>query len=208
VRGERGGLLPGAYASVDDVAGRTEADSLGRFVLRDLPSGTYMLMVRRIGYFAFRQPVDLRNRDTARVDVTMAEATVLDTLRVTASPDLATIVEGIDDRRRSGFGYLLSTAEIRQRGLVRSAFEGFPLLEVGGSSPHNFSLRFRKGLGVCTPDIVLDGFPADEEQLSSLNVRDLVAVEIYPHPSPGLFQYMSVAHFDCGVVLVWTRTAR
>jgi hypothetical protein len=239
VHGERGGLLPGASASIEDVDGRAEADSLGRFVLRDLPSGTHMLMVRRIGYFASRQPVDLRNRDTARVDVALAEALVLDTLRVTASPDLASVVEEMDQRRQAGFGYFMSTEEIRARGLVRNVFEGIPLVEVSGSA-YKFSVSIRKTLSIrgsdsaaaaaagspggrqggapptgsiggvagsyCTPDIFIDRHPADAEQLSSLDVRDLVAVEIYPHPNAGLMQYMTW-HSECGVILVWTRAA-
>ena len=212
VRGERGGLLPGAYASLEDGAGRAEVDSMGRFVLRDLPSGTQMLMVRRIGYFSSRQPVDLRNRDTVRVDVAMAEATILDTLRVTASPDFSRIVEEIDERRLSGFGYLLGPEEIRRHSSVQSAFEGVPLLEVRGS-PGNFTLAIRKvnsiwGVALCTPEIAIDGYPADAEQLSSLNPRDLFAIEIYPHVNAGLLQmpYVSMNE-NCGAILVWTRAA-
>ena len=242
VRGERGGLLPGAYASIDDVDAKAEADSLGRFVLRDLPSGTHMLMVRRIGYFAARQPVNLRNRDTTRVDMALAEALVLDTLRVTASADLAPIIEEIDRRRLAGFGYFLSPGEIRARGSVRSLFEGFPLVEVSGYA-NRFSVVIRKTLSIrggdstasgaaarlapgrqgggqprpslqggmpgtfCTPDIFIDGHPADAEQLASLNVQNLFAVEVYTHPNAGLMQYL-YWHSECGVILVWTRAAR
>jgi hypothetical protein len=242
VRGERGGLLPGAYASIDDVDGRAEADSQGRVVLRDLPAGTHMLMVRRIGYFAARQPVDLRNRDTTRVDVALAEALVLDTLRVTASADLAPIIEEIDRRRLAGFGYFLSPGEIRARGSVKSLFEGFPLVEVRGYA-NRFSVTLRKTLSIrggdsatsgvvdptaglqgggqaqkhtlqggvpgtfCTPDIFIDGHPADAEQLASLNIQNLFAVEVYTHPTAGLMQYL-YWHSECGVILVWTRAAR
>jgi hypothetical protein len=219
VRGERGGLLPGAYASVDDVEGSVEADSLGRFVLRGLPSGTHMLMVRRIGYFASRQPVALRNRDTVRVNVPMAEATLLDTIRVTASPYLVPIVDRIEERRRAGFGYLVGPEEIRRHGTFRSVFEGFPLVEVRGSTS-NFTIGFRKmsqfegGPGNtvlartgCTPEIFIDDYRADAEQLSVLNPQDIWAVEIYTHPNAGLFKYLSWNN-DCGVILVWTRAAR
>jgi len=219
VRGERGGRLLGAYVSIEEAPGRTEADSLGRFELHDLPSGTQMLMVRRVGYFSSRQPVDLRNRDTVRVDVTMTEATVLDTIRVTASPDLVPIVDQIEERRRAGFGYLMGPAEIRQRTSVRSVFQGLPLVEVGGST-YNFTIAFRKLSGFvggpgntvgtregCTPAIYIDDFLADAEQLSSLSLAALFAVEVYTHPNAGLFKYLNWNN-DCGVVLVWTRSAR
>jgi len=220
VRGERGGVLPGTYASIEDVHQNSPTDSLGRFVLHDLPSGTQMLMVRRIGYFMDREPVDLRNRDTTRVDVTLAEATVLDTLRVTATiadPDLLPIVAAIDERRNAAFGYLVAVEEIRRHGTIRSVFEGFPLVEVGGST-YNFTIRFR-GLASfqaglenavmatagCSPAIYIDDFPADAEQLSNLQPRELFAVEIYTHPSPALIKYLG--NNDCGVILVWTTFA-
>jgi hypothetical protein len=219
VRGERGGLLPGANASIDDVDGSAEADGLGRFVLRRLPSGTHMLMVRRIGYFASRQPVALRNRDTVRVNVSMTEATLLDTIRVTASPYLVPIVDQIEERRRAGFGYLVGPEEIRRHGTFRSVFEGFPLVAVSGST-RNFTIGFRKmsqfqggpGNSVlakegCTPEIFIDDYRADAEQLSVLNPQDIWAVEIYTHPNAGLFKYLSWNN-DCGVILVWTKSAR
>lgn len=209
VRGERGGLLPGAYASLEDGAGRTEVDSMGRFVLRDLPSGTQMLMVRRIGYFSSRQPVDLRNRDTVRVDVAMAEATMLDTIRVVATADEQRIVDAIDERRLAGFGYLLGPAEIRQRTSVRSVFEGVPMVTVAGSQG-NFEIRFRTMNvlgGGCTPAIYIDDYLADAEQLASLQTADLFAVEVYTHLNAGLFKYLA-GNNQCGVILVWTRAAR
>ncbi len=219
VRGERGGLLGGAYASIDDVDEKAEVDSLGRFVLRGLPSGTHMLMVRRIGYFASRQPVALRNRDTVRVNVSMAEATLLDTIRVTASPYLVPIVDQIEQRRRAGFGYLVGPDEIRRHGTFRSVFEGFPLVEVRGST-FNFTIGFRKmskfeggpkntvvATTGCTPEIFIDDYRADAEQLSVLTPQDIWAVEIHTHPNAGLFKYLSWNN-DCGVILVWTKAAR
>lgn len=220
VRGERGGVLPGAYASLDGVDEVAEVDSAGRFVLRDLPSGTQILMVRRVGYFASRQAVDLRNRDTTQVDVALSEATVLDTLRVTATPLQAEVIEGIDLRRRSGFGYLVGPAEVRQRPSVRSLFDGVPSMHVEGS-PLNFTLWVRspvhlpsgpasqgEGLeGFCRPQVYIDGWLADEEQLSSMMPEQILAVEVYPRQTAGLGRYMSVAN-NCGVVLVWTKWVR
>jgi hypothetical protein len=219
VRGERGGRLPGSLASVDDAEGSAEADEAGRFVLRDLPAGTQMLMVRRVGYFAWRQPVDLRNRDTLRVEATLEEATVLDTIRVTAAPQMAAVLEEIDLRRRAGFGYFFSLAEIRRRPRVLSVFEGIPSVAVRGS-PWNFTLWARSPLhmasgpsrqgegltGYCRLNVFIDGWPADEEQLASMTLRQLIAVEVYPRPSIFLGRYAAGIN-NCGVALVWTALA-
>jgi hypothetical protein len=209
-RGERGGVLPGSYASLDGVDSAVMADDRGRFVLRNLPSGTQMLMVRRVGYFAARQVVDLRNRDTTRTDVAMTEATVLDTIRVTASPALQPVIEEIDERRQTGFGYLMTTSELRGRTSMRSVFQGFPSLEVRGGA-YNFSLVVPKYSSImtgggCVPDVYIDGFPGDAEQLANMRPQELMAVEIYPRPNPALYKYMHLN--TCAVVLVWTKWAR
>jgi hypothetical protein len=209
-RGERGGVLPGSYASLESAGDTVPADDQGRFVLRGLPSGTQMLLVRRVGYFAARQVVDLRNRDTAWADVAMAEATVLDTIRVTASPVLLPVLREIDERRMAGFGYFLAGREVQRRTSMRSVFEGFPSLDVQGGA-HNFTLVMRNvgsvlGGTQCRPDVYIDRFPADVEQLASMLPSELLAVEIYPRLGPGLLHYL---RFDtCAVVLVWTKWAQ
>ena len=208
VSDERGRPLPGARASLDGVDGTADADSLGRFVLRDLPSGTQMLAVCRTGHRAFRRPVDLRDRDTTRIDVGLAEAPVLDTSRVTARPDFASIVEGINRRRRAEAGYFLGTAEIRARRDLKSVFETLPLVEVSGPSndPH-IRITQAQGGGYCAPDLYLDGHSADAGWLLRRGTSDLVAVEIYAHSDPSLLQDMQTTT-QCGAILVWTRAAR
>ena len=208
VSDQRGRLLRGAQASMDGVDGTADADSLGRFVLRDLPSGTQMLVVQRTGYGAFRRPVDLRNRDTTRVDVGLAEAPVLDTVRVTARSDFASVVEGINQRRRAEAGYFLGTEEIRARRDLKSVFEALPLVEVSGppNDPHIWITQVQGG-GYCAPDLYLDGHPADTGWLSRRGTSDLVAVEVYAHPNASLMQLMKWTT-QCGAILVWTRAAR
>lgn len=202
VVGERGGALPGVVATLDDVEGSAETDSAGRFMLRGLPSGTRMLMVRRLGYFASRQTLDLRNRDTAWVAVTLQEATVLDTIRVTASPRLAAMVEEIDLRRRTGFGYFLGPAQIRQRPITQSLFEGLPSMQTERKGSNDWIILMRGIHGYCQPNLYIDGFPAIMEQLATLQPRNLIAVEVYPRPTAALGRYGGFN--DCGVVLVWT----
>jgi hypothetical protein len=206
VRGERGGVLPGAIATLDDVADTARVDGVGRFVLRDLPSGSRMLMVRQVGYFAWRSQVDLRNRDTTRVDVALEEATVLDTIRVTAAPQMSAVMEEINLRRLAGFGYVFGMSEIRQRFFMSSIFQGIPSVWVEGP-PDRFTLRARavysiRG-GYCRMKVYIDGYLADEQQLAELLPQRVAVVEVYPRPSAFLGRYEDPLS-PCGVVLVWT----
>ncbi len=210
VRGERGGVLPGAVATLDDVADTARVDGVGRFELHDLPSGSRMLMVRQVGYFAWRSQVDIRNRDTTRVDVALEEATVLDTIRVTAAPEMSAVMEEINLRRLAGFGYVFGMSEIRQRFSMSSIFQGIPSVWVEGP-PDRFTLWTRpvysiRG-GPCRMKVYIDGYLADEQQLAELLPQQVAVVEVYPRPSAFLGRYEDPLS-PCGVVLVWTFLAR
>ncbi len=210
VRGERGGLLPGAVVSLDDGRDTARADSAGRFVLPGLPSGSHMLMVRRVGYFAWRSPVDLRNRDTARVDVGLQEALMLDTIRVAAVPWLADRLQEIERRRLSGFGYVFGMSDIRRYPRLSAVLEGIPSVTVQGT-PYDFTLwagtRYSMLGGFCRMRVFIDGLLADEEELASLLPRQVLVIEVYPRQGTSLIQYQDPLR-PCGVVLVWTALAR
>jgi len=213
VRGERGGVLPGAIASLDGVADTARVDAAGRFELHGAPSGSRMLMVRQVGYFAWRSQVDLRNRDTTRVDVTLEEATVLDTIRVTAAPEMSAVLEEISLRRLAGFGYTFGMSEIRQRFSLMSLFEGLPSVQVEGR-PDSFTLWTRAIYsfggghgGYCRMKVYIDGYAADEQQLGELLPQQVAVVEVYPRPSIFLGRYEDPLS-PCGVVLAWTFMAR
>ncbi len=207
VRDERGPVI-GAYATVDEVQVGSGTERDGSFFLRNLAAGSHMLMVRHVGYFAWRTPVNLRNGDTLRVSVPLRAATVLDTLRVVASPRLAAELEDMQRRIESGFGYFLSSSEILQHNNVRSLFEAVPSVITQGQTVADFQILMRGITGYCTPTVYLDGLAADVAAIQTLQPRNLAAVEIYPRMNPGLYRYMTASAPDCGIVLVWTRYAR
>jgi hypothetical protein len=208
VRDEHARAVAGAYATLDDVPAGAATDAAGSFQLRNLPAGTRMLMVRQVGYFAERLALDLRNRDTTRIAVVLRAATVLDTLRVVASPRLQAELEDMQRRIESGFGYFLSSAEIKQRTNARSLFEGLPAVQTEGSDVNNFQILMRSPAGYCQPSVFLDGLRSDVETLPSLQLKNLAAVEIYPRLSPGLYRYITTGNQECGVVLIWTKYTR
>lgn len=138
--------------------------------------------------------------------MTLQEATVLDTMRVTASPRVAAFVEEIDFRRRSGFGYLIGPSEVRLRPSVRSLFDAVPSMHIEGS-PVNFTLWIRSGPGFCRAQVYIDGWAADDAQLQDMTPSQIFAVEVYPRQTASLGRFLSVWN-NCGVVLVWTKWAR
>lgn len=180
----------------------------GTFLLEGLPAGTRWLHVRAVGYLPAGQAVDLRDADTAQVRVTLAPApVVLDTVRVQVTP-LTREMQGFEERRRSGFGFILTEEQLKQRANMRSVFLGVPQLRIYGPAVGQFSLAFQTAAGgTCTPTIFLDGRQTALVELYDLSPTQLIGMEAYGRPAtiPPRFQ---TAMNACGVVAVWTKTLR
>jgi hypothetical protein len=180
----------------------------GSFLLEGLPAGTRWLIVRAVGYTPTAQAVDLRDGDTVQVRVTLALApVVLDTVRVRASP-MSRELQGFEERRRSGFGFMLTEDQLKQRASMRSVFLGVPQLRVTGPALGQFHLTFQMASGgTCAPTIFIDGRQRALIELYDLAPDQLAGVEVYARPSlvPPRFQ---VAMSTCGVIVVWTKTLR
>jgi hypothetical protein len=203
VSDETGRPLESVQANVPEAAGDALTDRSGRFVLTGLPAGSQMLFVRRVGYHYAETPVELRSRDTTRVALTLEMFSLLDTLRVTASPWARAEIGDLQRRLlRASVGQVRRAEELAGIGAIESAFYTFPSLTVthvtGG-----FRLEMRRGARACSPAIWIDGFQQDQDILDLYRPSDLVALEVYP-PSQVPLRYAS-AFSSCGVVLAWTR---
>jgi hypothetical protein len=204
---EFGRPRPSARASVDDAVGEAFADTAGTFVLRNLPAGSQMLMVRMIGYSAARAMVDLRNGDTTRVTVQMREVTVLDTIRVTASRRANNELDELEERARSGFGYRFSAEQLRTRTSMRSVFQGLPNLTISGPSVYNFQLTAIVSGRNCPVSLYVDGMRGSVDELQSYRPEQLIGLEYYPRPEQAPLRFQQVAS-NCPIALVWTRFIR
>ena len=114
-----GAPLPGARVSVDSAYALSDND--GRFVLRNLRSGTRALVVRRLGYDMKEVIVALRARAPTDVTVRLSEyVPVLDTVRVRAvALDIGLQRVGFAQRRAAGTGYYLTPQQVAERNASR-----------------------------------------------------------------------------------------
>jgi outer membrane receptor for ferrienterochelin and colicins len=64
--------VDGAEVSIEGTVLVTRTDSLGRWVLRDVPLGSQVVLVRRIGFAPARTPVVVPTSGTLTVDVVLA----------------------------------------------------------------------------------------------------------------------------------------
>lgn len=202
VRGAAGEPLRDALVSVIDAAGSARTDSSGRFSLSNLPAGTQLVQVRRIGYVLDQLPVELRSARTVDQSITLVRFVSLDSIRVIAQrsryQDFATRA------RRSASGRFLTEDDIAKRNanqvsdIVRM-LPGFRIVGYGIDA-HVVSSRgaisFRQSQ--CDVNVVIDGM--QHQDINLLLPSDIGAMETYSGPGAPM-QYDS----PCGVIVIWTK---
>jgi hypothetical protein len=190
----------------------------GRFRVPGVPLGTRQVEILALGYMPVVATVDVLPNEPALVTSELRKVTTLDVVRVTAPPAQRRVLEAFAARRRAGFGHVIDSTIIANRGTIASVFEGFPSVQVSRRSPFAFIVLLpgRAG-GKCVANLWIDGFqrhgfrddPASLfEQLDILRPNDIAAIEIYPRSlgAPGEFTSLGSGE-DCGSVVVWTKRA-
>jgi hypothetical protein len=110
VVGPKGIPLDGALVRLADAAAAVRTDSTGSFTLTNLPPGTQLLEVRRLGYGVSQLPVHLRNGQRLSQTVELSRIIMLDSVRVVA--EHATYGD-FEVRARSGLGRFMREREIK-----------------------------------------------------------------------------------------------
>lgn len=210
VTGPDGRPLARAQVSVSGIGRSATTSAAGTFALDSLPTGTFGVDVRAIGFAPVRVAVDLARRRTATLAVAVRErATALSTVVVRGQRSRPSrfLEEFAERRRRAAGGTFLGPAELERRNLlyVSDALRTTPSLRVRPGRGFGYSIR---GRGDCTPAVYIDGMPvlqgADElDQL--VNPPDVMAMEIYSGLGAIPPQYGGISANGCGAVLVWTK---
>src|SRR5262249_18404363 len=143
----------------------------------------------------------------------------LDSVVVTART-LTAKMQGFEDRRRLGFGWFMTEADIAKRNLVVSAdylrlapsislaptpnASGNP--ELVAISKREGGSLFGDGAGACAMQIVVDGIPMPPRFPLELlpNPKEIAGIEVYDGPATVPAQFNGLDR-RCGMVLVWTK---
>jgi hypothetical protein len=202
VRGLGGRPLPDARVSVVDAGGTVQTDSLGHFTLANLPAGTQLVEVRRIGYLLGQHPVDLRSGRSVNQDFTLSTIVSLDSVRIVAQRNRYREYEL--RARRSGAGRFISEQDIEKRHPVETSdilrmLPGFRIVG-SGLDAHVVSSRGQISLrqGDCVANVVIDGIP--NQDINLVRPSDVGALEVYNGIGAPM-QYNS----PCGVIVIWTK---
>jgi hypothetical protein len=93
----------------------TLTDAKGEFTLRNLPSGSRVLLARHLGYAAQMQPVDLSSHEQLRVTIKLPKyVAVMDPVLVTARRTAALDKVGFGQRRKSAYGYFIGPEQLEK----------------------------------------------------------------------------------------------
>ena len=197
----------------------------GRFRISQIPAGSYVLIVRRIGYGPTSAVVQVAANDTLRPSYSLERVgTTLSAAVVTAERTSIRLKE-FNDRRRVGLGQYMTADEIDQHHVLSATelMRRFSTVNVSpsntnssGGSPDQYALSRREGgslfgavggqNGYCAMQVWVDNvrmpLPFNLDLLPS--PRDLAGIEVYAGPAttPPQFQGFDAT---CGVILIWTK---
>lgn len=200
-----GGPFEGATIVLDDVpAGRSGAD--GRFSITGVVVGTHQVEVLGVGAKPQIVVVDVLAGAQAVVAATLTRVTRLEEVRVVASPWQMRVVQGIEDRKRTGFSHFFDSTFVSKRISIGSAVHGLGGVNVQfGRFSNQFNIIMRTPGGrPCTPQVRIDGHLADMERLQLVNPSDVGVLETYPRAS-SVPQELQAGLSNCGMVVVWTK---
>lgn len=205
------GAVPNAGSRVEVVGTGVVAltDEKGEFALRNLPSGSHVLLARRLGFGAETVPVDLSSREPKRVTIRLPKhVAVIDPVVITAQRVASLDKLGFTQRKKSGQGYYLDPDQIQRMrpNFLTDIFRQVPGLRVS-YSPRGDVISGTRGGSGCVQYFVDDmpwqsAEPGDVNNF--VNGSEVVAVEVYQGPGAPA-QYTRSGMGDCVTIVIWTK---
>ena len=200
---------------ITDGAPELRSDSAGRFAVRAVPTGTRQVEVLAIGMSPSLSTVDVTPGDTVHLGLQLRRITTLDVVRITASAQQRRTLQGIEDRKRNGFGRFVDSTAIAPMGNLTALFYSMPSVQVTrGQWANQFWILLPATQGRrCLANLFIDGIrqmgfrgdPASAfEMLGSLHPDEIAAVEVYARAFTTPTEFM-VSGEPCGAVVVWTK---
>ena len=207
VRGLAGQPFVGAQVRVRDARSSAVSDSAGRFLLRELPAGTQILVVQHPGYAVAELPVELRPDKRVYQSVLLVRPRTLDDVRITES---ALEHEAFDaSRRLNPYGQFLTQEQIDQKKNATETVDlfdevlGFSAFGHGDSARVITNTALANNLECSNASVFIQGAPA--RRINDVAPHQIAGIEAYADAAfvPSRF----AGQADCGVIVIWLRKA-
>jgi carboxypeptidase family protein/TonB-dependent receptor-like protein len=206
------GGAPGAGSRVELLGTPVIAltDAKGEFTMRNLPSGSRVLLARHLGYAAQTAPVDLSSHEQQHVTIKLPRfVAVMDPVLVTARRVSALDKVGFGQRRKSGTGYYIGPERLGRMHAfsISDVLRMVPGLRTVRTASGNEGVVSSRGFGNSCVEYYVDDVPFLEMEPGDINSfvngGEVVAVEVY---QSGLAppQYARNAG-SCTSIVLWTK---
>jgi hypothetical protein len=204
VRSLTGEPVPDAEVRVRDARNAAVTDGAGRYTLSGLPSGTQLLVVRKLGYPLAEMPVELRPGRSATRDVLLRRNVVLDSVRVVAGR--TEYPEFERNRRTNTFGQFLGIEEIDKMRVAEVAdlfidILGFTVLGRGTQARAISNQALARHPECRNARIYVNG--SDGWLLNNFAPSQIAGIEAYADETfvPARYEGDS----KCGLIVIWLR---
>jgi hypothetical protein len=188
-----------------DGTAEVRSTSDGRFVARDVPTGTRQIEVLALGMSPVTATADVTPGDTVNVALELHRIVTLDSVHVKAPLSMRQIlVSDIAERRKEGFGHFRDSTEIGKYPTLSEALSGMPGVQARGSLARTI-VTMNRG---CLANVWLDGVHVSGQiQLTDLFPDQIADIEVYTRPlsAPPQFVIRSGPGAGCGSIVVWTK---
>ncbi|HEY4306284.1 MAG TPA: carboxypeptidase regulatory-like domain-containing protein [Gemmatimonadaceae bacterium] len=210
IRDSVGAPIPNVEIADVEAGKAVRTDSLGRFLLGDLPSGNANISFRRLSYAPVVLLIAIPPADTTDVQVALGVvAQELKGMVTQAHPDQLRQLVGFETRRSHGIGHFITRAQIEDRHplVLSDMLRSVPGAILINADNGRTSVRFsRVARNNCPPQFFVDGVEVTGFSIDDMPPGDVEGVELYPGAAGLPPEYNRVHGTSiCGTVIIWTR---
>lgn len=186
------------------------SDSVGHFLLVDLPAGNVSVSFRRLSYAPVILTIAVAAADTEEVKVTLGVvAQELKGVVVQAHPDQLRQLVEFETRRKRGIGHFITRGQIEDRHplMLSDMLRTIPGAILINADNGRTSVRFsRVARNNCPPQFFVDGVEVTGFSIDDMPPGDVEGVELYAGAAGLPPEYNRVHGTSiCGTVIIWTR---
>lgn len=207
-----GEVIVGARVEIQKFRAATGSNEAGEFLLRNIPTGTQLLLIRKVGFTPVALPIIVRTREPQPAAYSMAKyVPVLEEVRIRARTNASLEKIGFVKRQRGGLGRYVTSDQIQNQNASRLSdvlrrIPGLAVEEGSGGA----TIRSTRG----TPSIanrgcvrmLLDGIEWHIENGGDVDnivdAAEIAAIEVYASSTVPA-EYSSFR--DCTTILIWTK---
>jgi carboxypeptidase family protein/TonB-dependent receptor-like protein len=202
--------IPGAQVALLGAHRQAASDSGGRFTQEGLAPGPYVLQIRALGYTASTWVIRLDTGQVLDRDFDLAPAAyTLAPITREATPGLMALrLRDFERRKAQGRGVFITEDDIQRTnaGTLSEVLRTVAGVQVVCNSAGCTARMTRAATGVCRPDFFVDGLSANFSTNANLPTVGIVAIEVYRSGGEAPVEFLR-ADTDCGVIVIWTRSA-